>query len=101
MLNKPVVNEIELEESASQPTIPIMERADISLVEHLPVTLMALVGTLSINLGHMFSMKQGEVLTLNESIDEPVSLMLNGKIIARGSLVAVDDNFGIKITEMA
>jgi flagellar motor switch protein FliN/FliY len=101
MLNKPVISEIELEETHSQPTRNLLENADISLVEHVPVKLSVLVGTLSIKLGHMFSLKCGETLTLNESIDDPVSLMLDGKVIAIGHLVVVDDNFGFKVTELA
>lgn len=101
MLNKPVISEIELEEASGQPTNGILGKADISLVEHVPVTLSVMVGTLSIKLGHMFSLKCGEILMLNESIDEPISLLLNGKAIAKGNLVVVDDNFGIKVTELA
>jgi flagellar motor switch protein FliN/FliY len=101
MLNKPVISEIELEEIGSQPTKNILENADISLVEHVPVKLSVLVGTLSIKLGKMFSLKSGETLTLNESIDDPVSLMLDGKVVAKGRLVVVDDNFGIEVTELA
>lgn len=100
MLSKTVVNEIELVEVESRPLKKILSETDVSLVEHVPVSLTALVGTLTINLGHLFALKEGEVLALNESLDEPVSLLLNGKIIARGDLVAVDDNFGFKITEI-
>ncbi len=101
MLNKTMVNEIELVEAESSPTKAIMDITDIRLVEHVPVALTAMVGTLTINVGHLFALKQGEVIALNESLDEPISLMLNGKVIARGDLVAVDDNFGIKITTLA
>lgn len=100
MLNKTIVSEIELVESENNPTKAIIENADIRLVEHVPVALTAMVGTLSINVGHLFALKQGEVVTLNESLDEPISLMLNGKVIARGDLVAVEDNFAIKITAL-
>ena len=39
-------------------------------------------------------------VALNESLDAPVTLLLNGKPIARGALLAVDENLGIRITEL-
>ncbi|HUR39732.1 MAG TPA: FliM/FliN family flagellar motor switch protein [Verrucomicrobiae bacterium] len=74
---------------------------DISLVGHVPVTLTALVGSVSITVERLFALRKGEVLEMNESVDEPVTLLLNGKAIARGELVAVDDKLGIRITELA
>ncbi|MFX6483885.1 FliM/FliN family flagellar motor switch protein [Acinetobacter baumannii] len=45
-------------------------------------------------------MKSGEVVRLAQQVNEPVVLRLDGKPVARGNLVAVDDNFGVQLTEI-
>ena len=73
---------------------------DMSLIGHVPVTLTALIGSVSISIDKLFALKKGEVLEMNESLDMPITLQLNGKSVARGELVVVEDNFGIRITEL-
>jgi flagellar motor switch protein FliN/FliY len=80
---------------------PALVGKDMSLVGHVGVSLSALVGTVSLSIEQLFAMKQGEVLTMNETCDTPVTLMLNGKPVARGELVAVEEHFGIRITELS
>ena len=74
---------------------------DFSLVKGVNVELEAVLGSATISVDKLFTMKVGEVIGLNETVDAPLNLVLDGKVVARGSLVAVDDCFGIKITEVA
>ena len=39
-------------------------------------------------------------MQLDKLADEPVELLVNGKLVARGEVVVVENNFGIKITEL-
>jgi len=43
---------------------------------------------------------EGTVLQLDQLASEPVGLYVNDKLIARGEVVVVDENFGIKITQI-
>jgi len=43
----------------------------------------------------------GSVIQLDQEAKDPVGLYINDKLVAYGEVVVVDDNFGIKITEMA
>jgi len=70
------------------------------LVGHVPVTVTALIGIVFIGIEKLLAPQKGEVLEMNESLDMPITLQLNGKSVARGELVAVEDNFGIRITEL-
>lgn len=74
---------------------------DMSLVGHVPVSLSAIIGTVSLSIEQLFAIRKGDVLPMNEGFDTPVTLLLNGKAIARGELVAVDEMFGIRITELS
>jgi flagellar motor switch protein FliN/FliY len=42
----------------------------------------------------------GAVIQLNQQASDPVGLYVNDKLIAYGEVVVVEDNFGIKITEL-
>lgn len=74
---------------------------DISLVGHVPVTLLAQLGSVSMTVEQLFKLRQGDVLAMAEALDAPVTLLLNGKPVARGELLAVDDQLGVRITELA
>ena len=45
-------------------------------------------------------LQPGSVIQLNQAANDPVGLFVNDKLIAFGEVVVVEDNFGIKITEL-
>lgn len=97
-----VVERIELDEltpSAVAGKGPLVQR-DMGLIKHVSVELTAEIGTASLSIEELFSLKAGEVITLHQSVEEPVLLRLNGKPVARGNLMAVNDHFGIQILEI-
>jgi flagellar motor switch protein FliN/FliY len=101
-MSRTAVNPIEYPEAEpAAGTGPALVGKDLGLVGHVNVNLSALVGTVSMSIEQLFAIKQGEVLTMNESCDAPITLLLNGKAVARGELVAVEDHFGIRITELS
>lgn len=76
-------------------------RQDISLIGHVQVSLAAQVGTVTMSIERLFGLKSGDVVSMNELLEAPLTLMLNGRPVARGELLAVDDHFGIRILELA
>jgi flagellar motor switch protein FliN/FliY len=50
--------------------------------------------------GQLLAAREGQVLALDRSVDAPVDLLLEGKVVARGQLVAIDGSFGVRITEL-
>ncbi len=74
---------------------------DISLIGHVQVSMAAQVGTVTMSVERLFSLAAGDVVKMNELLEAPLTLMLNGKAVARGELLAVDDHFGIRILEVA
>lgn len=75
-------------------------RGDISLIGHVQVSLTAQVGTLNMSIEQLFGLKSGDVVSMNELLEAPLTLMLNGRAVARGELLAVDDHFGVRILEL-
>jgi flagellar motor switch protein FliN/FliY len=48
----------------------------------------------------LFSLKDGSVVELQRMVDDPVDVLLNGRVVARGQLVASGDQFGVRVTEI-
>ncbi len=79
---------------------PTTERS-IALIRHVQVALSAQIGTVEMSVDRLFGLKVGDEVALNEVLEAPVTLMLNGQAVARAELVAVDDHFGVRILEIA
>lgn len=77
---------------------PLGER--LELVEHVQVKLTVTLGEAEINVGKLFGLAANDVITLDRDADAPVDIRLNGRIVARGALVAVGDKFGVRVTEI-
>ncbi|AXV76807.1 flagellar motor switch protein [Ralstonia solanacearum] len=58
------------------------------------------VGTATLTVGELMAAKEQQVLRLDSKVAQPVDLLLEGKVVARGQLVAVDEHFGVRITEL-
>jgi flagellar motor switch protein FliN len=58
------------------------------------------VGGAALSVGELLAAKEHQVLVLDRTVDQPVDLLLEGKVVARGQLVAVDGSFAVKITEL-
>ena len=50
--------------------------------------------------GETLELRQGSIITLNRMAGEPVDLLVNGTAIARGEVVVIDEQFGLRVTEV-
>lgn len=73
----------------------------IALIRHVQVALSAQIGTVDMSVDRLFGLKAGDEVVLNEALEAPVTLLLNGQAVARAELVAIDDHFGVRILEIA
>lgn len=58
------------------------------------------VGEAILTVGELLAARQQQVLRLDRMLDEPVDLMVEGKVVARGQLVAVDGHFAVRLSEL-
>src|ERR1044071_5768540 len=79
--------------------LPVGE-ADLSRLTDVTVALAVEVGRTHMSLGETMSPGQGSVVTLDRLADKPVDLLVNGRPIARGEVVVIDEQFGLRITEV-
>lgn len=72
-----------------------------AIVGGIEVTLEALLGEARLTLAALAALKAGGVVTLAAPLNHPVELRLNGAVVARGELVAVGEQFGVRLTEVS
>ncbi|MCL6471308.1 MAG: flagellar motor switch protein FliN [Firmicutes bacterium] len=58
------------------------------------------LGKTQMSIEEILRLSKGSVIELDKLASEPVEFLVNGKVIARGEVVVIDDNFGIRITEI-
>ena len=74
--------------------------ANLNLVMDVPVSLTIELGSCQLPMKEVLQLNIGSVVQLDKPADAPVELSVNGKLIARGEVVVVEDRFGVKITEI-
>jgi flagellar motor switch protein FliN len=73
---------------------------NLSLVLDVPVSLTIELGSCQLPMKEVLQLNIGSVVQLDKPADAPVELSINGKLIARGEVVVIEDKFGVKITEV-
>lgn len=58
------------------------------------------VGAVELSVGELLGAKEQQVLRLDRTVEQAVDILLEGQVVARGILVAVEDHFGVRITEL-
>ncbi len=84
-------------ESAQQTTA---ESHNIDIVLDIPVTLSMELGRTRMSIRDLLKLKSGSVLELQKMVHEPLDVLVNGTLVARGEAVVVDDRFGVRLTDV-
>jgi flagellar motor switch protein FliN/FliY len=96
----PVLRTAELPETLPPPA-PEAVPSNLELL--LDVELQATIrfGEREMLLREIFGLTPGTVVELNQMVSEPAELLVAGRLVARGEVVVVDGNFGLRVTEVA
>lgn len=73
---------------------------NLGLLLDVPVSLTVELGSCKLPMKEVLQLTNGSVVQLEKVAEEPVELLVNGKLLARGEVIVVDNKFGIKITEL-
>ena len=76
------------------------ESRNFDLLMHVPLKLTAELGNCTMSVAEVLRLGAGSVVQLDRVAGGPIDLRVNDRAIARGEIVAVDDNFGLRITEL-
>ena len=74
--------------------------SDLRRLSAVPVDLSVEIGRTRMTVGETLELHEGSVITLDRMAGEPVDLLVNGTLIGRGEVVVIDEQFGIRLTEV-
>jgi len=73
---------------------------DLTAVLDVPVELAVEIGRTRMTIRDTLGIAPGSLIALDRVAGEPVDLLVNGRRIARGEVVAIDEEFGLRVTEV-
>jgi flagellar motor switch protein FliN/FliY len=98
-LPEPVVEGVEYEQ-----LIDLSEAAapapDIRMLLEVPLQIAVELGRTRLTIRELLELSQGSILELDRHAGEPVDVLVNGRPLARGEVVVIDEDFGIRITDV-
>ena len=78
---------------------PILNE-NMGLIMNVPLSVTVEIGSAKRKIKEILDFNQGTVIELNKQAGSPVDIIVNGQLFARGDVVVLDDNFGVRITEI-
>ncbi len=74
--------------------------SDIALIKEVPLDISVELGRTVKRISEILDFGSGSIIELNKIVGEPLDILANGKIIARGEVVVIEENYGVRITEI-
>ena len=79
---------------------PLMQQENIGLIMDVPLEVTVELGRTNKTIKEILDFSPGTIIELNKLAGEAIDLLVNGKYVAKGEVVVIEDNFGIRITEI-
>ncbi len=74
--------------------------ADLNMLHNVKMLLTVELGRTDISIRDILQLGEGSIIQLNKLAGEPVDIFINGKSVAKGEVVVIDENFGVRVTEI-
>jgi flagellar motor switch protein FliN/FliY len=82
------------------PATSTRENGNIGLLMDVPLQLSVELGSTRMKIKEILELGMGSIIELDRLAGEPVDILVNGKLIAKGEVVVIDENFGVKVTDI-
>lgn len=76
------------------------ERRDLDFILDIPLDVSAELGRTKLLINELLQLGQGSVVELNKLAGEPLEVYVNGKLVARGEAVVINEKFGVRLTDI-
>jgi len=86
--------------TASEEKQDVNDLGKISFLHDIPMTLTVELGRTKKKIEEVLEIEKGSIIELDRLAGEAVDLFINGKLFAKGEVVVVDDNFGIRVVNI-
>jgi flagellar motor switch protein FliN len=92
----------DLNDSVPVPSVEslALQEPNLDIVMNVELNVTLRFGQRLLSLREVLDLATGSVVELDRQVDEPIELLLDGKVIARGEAVVVDGNYGLRVTEV-
>lgn len=77
-----------------------LQKNSLEMLYDVPLEISVELGRTLMSIGEILRLAPGSVIELDKLAGEPLDLLVNGKLVAKGEIVVVDENFAVKITEI-
>ena len=84
----------------NEPKVNTSSSGNISLLMDVSINVTVELGRARLSIREILELGAGSIIELQKSAGEPVDLLVNGKLIARGEVVVIDECFGVRITDI-
>ncbi len=74
--------------------------ANLDLVMDIPVVLSMEIGQTRMTIGEVLSLGKGSIVELQRMANEPLDVLVNGKLVAHGEAVVIGESFGVRLTDV-
>ncbi len=78
----------------------VADTAGIELLLDIPLEISVELGRLKMLIRDVLDLGTGSIVEIDRAAGEPVDVMVNGRLVAKGEVVVIEDNFGVRITEI-
>jgi flagellar motor switch protein FliN/FliY len=91
-----------LEEGGLSGTKPLgaSDADGLSLLMDIPLEISVELGRVKMLVKDVVELGTGSIIEIDKAAGEPVDVMVNGRLVARGEVVVIEDNFGVRLTEI-
>lgn len=79
---------------------PMMQPENIDLIMDVPLDVTVELGRTSKSIQEILDFSPGTIIELNKIAGEPIDVLVNGKYVAKGEVVVIEESFGVRITEI-
>jgi len=79
---------------------PDSGRRDLDFILDIPLDVSAELGRTKLLINELLQLGQGSVIELNKLAGEPLEVYVNGKLVARGEAVVINEKFGVRLTDI-
>lgn len=88
------------EDAAKMAGIPDTSHRNLSLILDIPLRVAVELGRTKMVVNDLLNLGQGSVIELNKLAGEPMEVLVNDKLVARGEAVVVNEKFGVRLTDI-
>jgi flagellar motor switch protein FliN/FliY len=100
----PPVQDVNVQQAQFQPftvaQAAVAQPENIGLIMDVPLEVTVELGRTSKSIKEILEFSPGTIIELNKLAGEPIDVLVNGKFVAKGEVVVIEESFGIRVTEI-